>query len=138
MGARAAGRLPGVVIGSSSPGQPRPLHRLERGGAPAEHSAHRVQHAIPDPAVGTSGAPGVTYSGPHGGADLRGLAADVWASDLLSGNLRGSGAIPRNLLPRGQLAVSRQDHGPWQTIQQLRTEPDDQRGFGISVDEAIS
>jgi Domain of unknown function (DUF4338) len=76
--------------------------------------------------------------GPNVGADLGRLAANVRASDLLSGNVRGSGAIPRHLLPRGQLGVARQDHGTRQAIQQLRAEPVDQTGSGISVDEAIS
>jgi hypothetical protein len=34
VGARPAGRLPGLVIGSASSGQSRPLHRLERRRAP--------------------------------------------------------------------------------------------------------
>ena len=138
VGARAAGRLPGVVLGSASPGQSRPLHRLERRSAAPEYPLPRLQHAIPDPAVGTGGTPGVAYSGPNGGADLRGLAADVRSSDLLSGDLRGSGAIPRNLLPRGQLGVAGQDDGTRQAIQQLRAEPVDQRGSGVSADEAVS
>ena len=53
---------------------------------------------------------------------------NVRASDLLSGNVRGSGTIPRNLLPRGQLGLAGQDDGPRQAIQQLRAEPVDQRG----------
>ena len=53
--------------------------------------------------MGKGGTPGVAYSGPHGVADLRGLAADLRASDLLSGNVCGSRTIPRNLLPCGQL-----------------------------------
>ena len=125
-------------LGSASPGQSRPLHRLERRSAASQHPLHRLQHAIPDPAVGTGRAPGVAYSGPDGGADLRGLAADVRASDLLFGNVRGSGAIPWNLLPCGQLGVAGQDHGTRQAIQQLCAEPVDQRGSGISVDEAVS
>ena len=67
----AAGRLPGMVLGSASPGQSRPLHRLERRSAAPQYPLPGVQHAIPDPAVGTGGTPGVAYPGPHGGADLR-------------------------------------------------------------------
>src|SRR4051812_11120187 len=127
-----------MVLGSTSPGQSRPLHWLERRSTAPEYPIYRLQHAIPDPAMGTGGAPGVAYSGANGGADFRGLAADVRTSDLLTGNIRGSGAIPRNLLPRGQLGVARQDDGPRQAIQQLRTEPVDQRDFWISVDEEVS
>src|ERR1022692_2185466 len=130
--------MPGMVLGSASPGQPRPLHRLERRSAPSQHPLHRLQHPIPDPAVGTGRAPGIAYPGPDGGADLRGLAADVRASDLLPGDVRGSGAVPRNLLPGGQLGPDGQDHRSRQTIQQLGPEPIDQRGSGLSVDEAVS
>src|SRR5271169_1671694 len=52
--------------------------------------------------------------------------------------VRGSGAVPRNLLPGGQLGPDGQDHRSRQTIQQLRPEPIDQRGSGLSVDEAVS
>ena len=44
--------------------------QLQRSTA-AQHPLHRLQHTIPDLAVGTSRAPGVAYPGPHGGADLR-------------------------------------------------------------------
>ena len=94
-------------LGAAAPGQSRPLHRMERRSASTQHPLHRLQHALPDSAVGPGGAFGVAHSGPHGGADLRRLAADVRASDLLSGDLRGSGTIPWNLLPRGQLGPAR-------------------------------
>ena len=51
--------------------------------------------------------------GRHGVADLRRLAADLRASDLLSGDVCGSGTIPRNLLPCGQLGGAGQDDGTW-------------------------
>ena len=104
-GARAAGRLLGMVLRSASPGQSRPLHRLERGSAAPEHPLHRLQHAVPDPAVGAGGASGVAHPGAMVARNQRGLAANVRTSDLLSGNIRGSGAIPRNLLSRGQLVI---------------------------------
>src|SRR5208337_5485321 len=106
--------------------------RLERRGAPAQHSLPRLQHALPDSAVGEGRAPGVAYSRAHGGADLRRLAADVQASDLLSGNLRRPGAISRHVLPRGQLGVAREDDGARQTIEQLRAESIDQRSTRLS------
>src|SRR5437868_3984769 len=127
-----------MVLGSAPPGQSRPLHRLERRGAAPEHWLPRVQHAIPDLAVGTGGTSGVARPGPNGGAGLRGLAADVRPSDLLSGNIRGSGAFPRDLLPRSQLGSVGQDDGTGEAIQQLRAEPIDQRGSGVSTDEAVS
>src|SRR5664280_2840435 len=127
-----------MVLGSASLGQSRPLHRLERRSAAPEHPLPRVQHAIPDPAVGTGRAHGVAYPGPHGGAGLRRLAADVRTSDLLSRDIRGSGAIPRNLLPRGQLGIPWQDDGTGKAIQQLCAEPVDQRGSGVSADETVS
>ena len=59
-------------------------------------------------------------------------------SDLLPGDVHRSGAVPRNLLPCGQLGVDGQDDGTRQTIQQLCSEPVDQGGSGLSVDEAFS
>jgi len=49
-----------------------------------------------------------------------------------------SGAVPRHLLPCGQLGADGQDDGARQTIQQLHPEPVDQGGSGLSVDEAFS
>src|SRR5207302_4200257 len=128
VGAGPADGVRGVVERAAPPWRARPLHRLEPTSAAAQHPVHRLQHAIPDPAVGTGQPPGVTYPGPNVGADLGRLAANVRASDLLSGNVRGSGAIPRHLLPRGQLGVARQDYGTRQAIQELRAEPVDQTG----------
>jgi transposase len=82
--------------------------------------------------------PGVAYSRPHGGADLGGLAANLRAPDLLSRDVCRFRTIPRNLLPSGQLGGAGQDDGTGQAIQQLRAEPVDQRGSGISLDEAVS
>src|SRR5579871_6519834 len=103
----------------------RPLHRMERRSEAPQHPLPRLQHALSDSAVGARRAPSIPYSWPHGGADLRGLAADVWAPDLLPGDLCGSGTIPRDLLPGGQLGVARYDDRTRQTIQQLRAEPID-------------
>ncbi len=46
---------------------------------------------------------GLPHSRPHGNPNLRGMAADVRASDLFLGDLRGSRAVPGNLLPSRQL-----------------------------------
>ena len=69
---------------------------------------------------------------------LRRLAADVRSSDLLPGDIYRSGAIPRDLLPCGQLGADWQDDGTGQAIQQLCSEPVDQGGSGLSVDEVFS
>ena len=61
----------------------------------------------------------------------------VRASDLLPGDVRGSGAFSRDLLSGGQLGVAGPDDGTGQAIQQLCTEPVDQRGSGLSVDQAF-
>src|SRR5437879_1392911 len=105
---------------------------------PCNPLVRRLQHAIPASALGPHRTLGVSYSRPTGGVHLRRLAADVRASDLLSGDVCGSGTIPRNLLPGGQLGIAGQDDGTRQAIQQLRPEPVDQRDFGISVDQAVS
>jgi len=49
-----------------------------------------------------------------------------------------SGAIPRDLLPSGQLGADGKDYWSRQAIQQLCSESIDQGGSGISVDEAFS
>ena len=113
VGARAAGCLPGMVLGPASSAQSRPLHWLERRRAPSQPPLPRLQHAIFNLAVGQGGTLGVAYSGAHGVADLRGLAADLRTSDLLSGDVCGSGTIPRNLLSCGQLGGAGQDDGTW-------------------------
>ena len=79
----AAARVPGVEFSAAAPGQPRPLHRLERGGAPAQHPLHGLQHALSDPAVGRGAAPGLAHSGAHGAAAVAGLGTDLRSSDLL-------------------------------------------------------
>jgi len=112
-----ADRLSGVVERAATPWRARSLHRLERRGATPEHSLCRLQHPISDFAVGSDEASGFAHSGVHGCANLRGLAADVRSSDLLSGNVRRSGAIPRHLLPRSQLGVAGQHDRTRQTIQ---------------------
>src|SRR5580704_15632812 len=58
--------------------------------------------------------------------------------DLLPRDVHRSGAIPWNLLPCGQLGADGKDDGSRQTIQQLCSEPVDQGGSGLSVDEAFS
>src|SRR5262249_39433381 len=88
--------------------------------------------------LGQGEASGFAHSRPHGGADQRGLAADVRASDLLSGDVRGPGAIPGDLLPGGELGGDGQDHWTRQAVQQLCAEPVDQRGSGTSANQAIS
>ena len=41
------------------------------GSAPAQHPLPRLQHAIPDPALGAGSAPGIAYSQPDGVTDCR-------------------------------------------------------------------
>ena len=121
-------------FGAASLGQSRPLHRLERGGAAAQHPLSRLQHAISDSALGAGGALASHILGRMAARISRRLAADVRASDLFSGDVRRSGAIPRNLLPGGELGGAGQDDRARQAIQQPRAEPVDQRGAGIPAD----
>ena len=87
----AAGGLSGVEFGAAAPGEPRPVHRLERRGSAAQHPIPRLQHTLSDSPVGRSAAPGVAHPRPHGPADLAGLGAHLRAPDLFSGNLHRSG-----------------------------------------------
>ena len=107
-------------------------------GAVPQHPLARLQHAFPDSPVGAGRTYGLAYPGPNGGANLRRLAAHVRTSDLLSGNVCGSGRIPRNLLQGGQLGVAGQDYGARQTIQQLCAEPVDQRSTRLSTELELS
>ena len=67
-----ADRLRGVELGAASSGQPRSLHRLGAQGAAGQHPAARVQHAVPDPAVGAV---------PHLASHLLGRMARVLSAD---------------------------------------------------------
>ena len=75
MGTGAAGGLSGVEFGAAAPGEPGPLHRLERRGTTAQHPFSRLQHALSDPALGHGTAPGLAYPRPHGPPDLAELGA---------------------------------------------------------------
>src|SRR5579859_69301 len=103
----------------------RPLYRMERRSEAPQHSLSRLQHPVSDSTLGARRASGISYSRQPGGADLRRLAADVWAPDLLPGDVCESRTIPWDLLPGVQLGVARQDDRTRQAIQQLRTEPID-------------
>ena len=98
-----ADRLRGVELGAAPPGQPRPVHRLERAGAAGQHRTAGLQHALPDPAVGDGAASGLAHPGAHGAQAVSGLAARVRAPDLLRGDLHRSAALSRHLLPGGEL-----------------------------------
>ena len=68
----AQGRPVACLAWSSAPRHPsRYSDRDWPDGAAQPHPLHRLQHALPDPAMGASGAPGIAHPGPHGGADLR-------------------------------------------------------------------
>ena len=53
------------------------------------------------------------------------------------GDVRGSGAFSRDLLSGGQLGVAGADDRAREAVQQLCTEPVDQRGSGLSVDQTV-
>ena len=131
---RAADRLSGVEFGAAAPGQPGPIHRLERRSAAAQHPLHRLQHALSDSAVGEGAAPGLAHPRPHGPPAVAGLGAALRPSDLFSGNFRRSGTVSRNLLPSGQLGAAGAHHGTGQRRSDESAEPVDQRGAGLSAD----
>ena len=71
MGARTAHRLRGMVECAATHRLARPVHRLERRSTPPQHPIPRLQHALPDSALGAGRSLGIPYSRPNGGADLR-------------------------------------------------------------------
>src|SRR4051794_10221631 len=127
-----------MVERAASPCQPRPLYRLEHGSASPEHPLPCLQHAISDPAVGASGTPCVSYPGPDGFAHLRRLAAGVRASDLVSGNVHRSGALPRHVLSRSELGGAGPDDRTRQAIQQLCAKPFHQGSTRLSTESGVS
>ena len=109
-----AHRLCGLVLGAAALGEPRPLPRLERRGAPAQPSPDCLQHPILDSALGASAESGLPLVEPHGAAGVARLGAGVWTPHLFSGNVRGSGAVCGDLLPGGKLGAVGTDYGAWQ------------------------
>src|SRR5271165_1128156 len=112
--AGAADRLSGVEFSATSLGQPRPLHRLEWGSAAAQPSLPGLQHPLSDSALGRGRAPGFAPSQPHGATGVGRLGTPLPTPHLVSGNLRGSHALSRDLLPRGQLDWVGADDRPGQ------------------------
>src|SRR5437016_12545511 len=82
--------------------------------------------------MGARGALGVARFGADGGADLVGLGGTVCASDLFAGDVRGPGAIPGNLLPRGELEGAGGDDGARQGRSHPPAEPFHQAGAGAA------
>src|SRR6516225_6629368 len=138
LGKIAADCLSGMVECSAPSGCARPLYRLECGSTPKQCSLRRIQLAILASALGEGEKSGVAHSGPHRPAHLPGLAEPLRPPAVLSGNLRGSRAIPRHLLLRCQLDPFGRDHRPGQSFQQLRPQPLDQAHSGISIASTLS
>src|SRR5207237_4718378 len=138
VGARAAGGLSGVELGAAAPGEPGPLHRLERRGTAAQYPPPRLQHAFSDSAVGHYPAPGFAPPRPHGPPDLAGLGAHLRTPDLFTGNLHRSGTIPRDLLSGGELGGAGPNHGARQRRSDASAEPVDQRGARDATGSPVS
>src|SRR5207249_748454 len=75
--------VPGLVFGAAAPGQPGPLHRLERRSPATQHPLPRLQHPLSDSALGSGRALGLPHPGSHGEAVVRGLGAVLRTPDLL-------------------------------------------------------
>ena len=84
----------------------------------AQHPLHRLQHALPDSAVGQGSASGIAHPGPHDEHAARRLGTDVQPSGLLRRNLHRSRPFSRDLLSRGQLGADGPHHRSRQSIQQ--------------------
>ena len=125
VGPGAADCLSGLEFGAAAPGQPRPLHRLECGSPAAQHPLSGLQQSLPDSALGGGAALGLAHSQPHRPAAVAGLGARLWAPDLFSGDLRGSGTVSRDLLPGGELGAAGAHHGTRQGRPDAPAEPVD-------------
>src|ERR1035441_8481206 len=132
-----AGGSSGLVVVSPPSRRAGPLHRLEQARAAEEPSSDCLQHAVSDPAVGESAAPGVAHFGADGGPHLGGLGSPVCASVLSAGDLRGSGAIPGNLLSGGELESAGGDDGTRQSRSHPPAEPVHQAGAGVALASAV-
>ncbi len=137
LGAGPPDRVPGVEFGAAPSGQPRPLYRLERGSAPAQHPLHCLQHSFSHSALGPRAASGVAPSRPHGSDTFRRLAADVQPPDLLCGNLHRSRTFSRNLLPCGQLATAWAHYRARQERSDQQAQPPDQGNPRLAPDAAF-
>src|SRR4029077_20265080 len=137
VGARSPDRVPGVEFGTAPSGQSRPLYRLERGSASAQHPLHCLQYSFSHSALGSRSASGVAPSRPHGSGPFRRLAADVQPPDLLRGNLHRSRTLPWNLLPRRQLATAWPHHRARQKRPKQPAEPPHQGNSRFALDTAF-
>ena len=115
----------------------RPLHRMERRSAPAQHPLPRLQHAVSDSAVGQGGAFGVPYSRAHDGTDFRLTGSRCTATRF---TLRKLSSTRRVFA--GPVTARRTGCG-WATppgaasIEQLRAEPPDQGNSRLSLDASF-
>ena len=93
----------GVEFGATPPGQSGSVHWLGRAGTVGQRTAAGLRHALSGLALGQGAAPGVASAGPYCEEAVSGLAAPVWASDLLPGDLRRSAALLGALSSRTKL-----------------------------------
>ena len=109
----AKGQAIACLAWSSSP---RHLGCRDRfiGWTTAQYSSAGLQYAVSNSAVGDGSSLGVTHFGTHGKADSGRLAEAICASGVSVGNVRRSGAVPRDLLSRGQLGGAGTHDGPRQ------------------------
>src|SRR5262249_28341146 len=123
LGTTPAARVPGMEFGAAPSGQPRPLHRLERNRAPAQHWLGGLQHALSDPALDSGPASGLAYFGTDGRPVVARLGGDVRSSGLFRGDLHRSRPLSGNLLPRRQLAVFGNDYRARQGFHEQTPQP---------------
>src|SRR6266568_5574240 len=93
----------GMVEFTAASGVPRPVHRLGNGSTAAQYSFAGLQYPVSDSAMGDGSASGIAHSGAHGQAGSGRLAARLCTSGVSTGNIRGSGTVPWDVLSRGEL-----------------------------------
>jgi hypothetical protein len=93
-------------------GEPRPVDRLDGGGARAEFEPGGEQQPVSDRADGAGEVPGLARAGALRGAVGGRLGGGLRLPSGSAGDLRGAGPLRGHLLPCGQLEVCWDDFGP--------------------------
>src|SRR5215831_14894753 len=127
-----------MVVGGTSPGTARPIHRMERGAASPQYPLHCLPKSLFNSALGPRPSFSVARFGTDGSDATARLGADLRPHDLLSGNVHGPGTLARDLLPCSELDGVGFDDRAWEGRQRSPAEPIAQAGVGVSAGEGFS
>src|SRR5438093_9943787 len=110
-GGGVADRMLLLYVGATSPRAAGSLHRLVGGSAEGQCPFRDLSKPLLNSALGPCPALGVPPARTDRAPTVRRLAGALRASDLLDGDVRRPRALPRNVLPRRQLDLPRDDAG---------------------------